>query len=300
MVVIDGKINISIDATHLKSTTTTLESWLFPNMPSGIWVYDPDLGLYNKHTPAYLNDFGRLQGQIYPGVISELYIGGTTVPVYKTNNAVDCVFTGSVYLADNTARYIVNSLVEGANRGWFVTSRFSSPGLKDNWNKLILKYNGIDTASDKILFKYRKDKWQSFTFTQGQITWVNSTTFTTTNTDIVGKEDWEVEITTGNGSGYLAHIVSITNIAGTYTVLLDDTIGGITLGDIGGCIVQNFFRLPINTNLYQIIGPDTDGAKNINLGTKPSKFVQIKCEIRGDQIEIEEFNLINTNQTPSQ
>lgn len=302
MQVIDGKIYIGVNGYHeRKSSTSTGYDFHFPNMSSGLWVFDPDLGLTHKSSPTYSDDFGAFEISTYPPVISELYTGGTTAPAYQTDVALDYVFSGGLFNSSSGSIYTLNSLVEGVNRGYFITSRFNTAGQKQFWQKLLIKYNDITTTDDKIVVKYRTESPQSYFFAQGDVTWVNSTTFDLNNT-VSGtsmtsfEEKWEVEITSGKGAGYLAHISSkINNNDGTYRVILDEAVGGVTAGDLGGCLIQNFKRLVGG----EIVGPDTDdGELSLDVGLT-SKFIQFKIELRGNQIEIEELNLINKLNQPS-
>jgi hypothetical protein len=302
MQVIDGLIYIGVNAFHeRKTSSSTGYDFHFPNMSSGLWVLDLETGLTHKSSPTYSNDFGAYELSTYPPVISELYTGGTTAPTYQTDVALDYVFSGGVFDSTGASLYTLNSLVEGVNRGYFVTSRINSSGQKHFWQKLLIKYNELTTTDDKIVVKYRLDKPESYFFGQGDITWVNSTTFDINNsvsgsslTDF--EEGWEVEITSGKGAGYIAHISSkINNNDGTYRVILDETVNGVSSGDLGGCLIQNFKRLVGGT----ITGPDIDdGELSLDIGLT-SKFIQFKIELRGNQIEIEEINLINKLNQPS-
>lgn len=92
-------------------------------------------------------------------------------------------------------------------------------------------YKRFKSSSSSIVAKYRCFEEDPV---QATITWVNTTSFTTTTdvsaywngTDTGG----EVEVLNGTGAGNCAHITSIVNNAGTYTVTLDTTITGVATG----------------------------------------------------------------------
>jgi hypothetical protein len=122
--------------------------------------------------------------------------------------------------------------------------------------------------------------------TDGIITWVDSDTFTTTDTQwanvLAGDE---VEVIQGAGSGYLFHVSSITVNAGTYTVNLDESVKNVSASDVGRAIVSRWKKL---TTLSNGTITNEDGYSEVTLGIK-SKSIQFKIELRGEDVEIEEI-----------
>jgi len=188
-------------------------------------------------------------------------------------------------------------MVEGVNRGYFITSRINSSQVKDDFQKIFIKFNSVNDTNDKIIVKYRTEYrdpiYLSKTLSTSTITWSASsgTTFTTTSDLSAVEVGDEVEIMTGGGAGNMAHISSIVNVSGTYTVVLDEAIVGSVINEVAGVIIQNFKKLPAPAITY----PETDYREiPVNI---PAKWIQFKVELRGNRPEIEEFNFINgTNQ----
>ena len=104
-----------------------------------------------------------------------------------------------------------------------------------------------------MLFKYRILEEDPI---YADITWVTTDSFTTT-TDVTDYVGYEVEIIQGVGSGACPQVVSVTNNAGTYTVVIDHAVPGVTattakarfqkwmkLGEVSGTIM-NYQEIPI-------------------------------------------------------
>lgn len=179
------------------------------------------------------------------------------------------------------------------NRGYFVTSKFLSAGLQDDWQKLFIKHSELTGEFDEIVVKYRTVDMKPITkilkdgssFT-GTITWSDSDTFTTTDSqwaNVVAGD--EVEIVQGAGAGYCLHVSSISESGGTYTVNLDESVKNISASDTGRAIANRWNKL---TTLDNGIITNEDGYSEITIGEK-SKQIQFKIELRGEDVEIEEI-----------
>jgi hypothetical protein len=114
-------------------------------------------------------------------------------------------------------------------------------------------YKKFENATDKMIFKYRLTEEDP---TYATITWATTSSFTTT-TDVTDYVGYEAEIIQGTGSGACPQIVSVTDNAGTYTVVIDNAITGVTattakarfqkwikIGEVSGTIM-NYKELPI-------------------------------------------------------
>ena len=181
-------------------------------------------------------------------------------------------------------------LTESENRGYFVTSKFMSQGLQDTWQKLFIKHSELETGVDKIVVKYRTSGNEGnivkITPTSSIFTWTDDDTFTTTDiqwANVLAGD--EVEIVRGAGSGYLLHVSSITEDAGTYTVVLDESVKNIVATDTGRAIVS---RWTLAKTLNSSTPQNEDGYSEISIG-KNSKSIQFKIELRGEDVEIEEL-----------
>lgn len=359
-----------------------------PEMPGGVWTFDPAVGLYHRHSPSGTKavvdtvataDVNTTDDEItvttaYPSgtpvrysdvggtsitelasgtVYYTIYVDATTIKLATTyaraiaGTAIDLSGTGNdnqtlqfypkrdfgqSYLANEqgalmleTKRPIdadlyyqnfffggncaINGTTEYAsgcfalkdteNRGHFVTGKFLSPRLKDDWKKLYIKHSDLDTTLDKIIVKYRiKDDGLIVKIkdsNSGAITWSDENTFTTTDAQFanVSKGD-EVEIIQGSGSGYLAHVSSISESTGTYTVNLDESIKNLTAAETGRVIVCRWTKLATITNSTPT---NEDGYSEIGIGKK-SKMIQFKIELRGEDVQVEELLLDNEASNP--
>jgi hypothetical protein len=192
------------------------------------------------------------------------------------------------------------SFVPGENRGNFVTQKIFSSNIEDVWNKAVVKVRNVYNANDKVLVKYRTSEKQYYPITpftfQNEATvatWTDTDTFTITNSkwaNVVAGE--EVEIVAGAGSGFTAHISSISSSSGTYTVNLDEAVPLISASDTSYVIVDNW------TKGATLTSSDTVLHKTTSINDK-SKWIQLKVELRGDGTQVEELQSINKPHLPS-
>lgn len=208
------------------------------NLSSGVWEWSEENGFTHKQPLTYtqsgtstITDFGQ-------NIVSA--VGALVSAKIETQNSMPTIIGGAEYFTDATATkdaIFINqpkpsdvSFPDVQKKGYFVTSWFTSNEIEDKWERLWSVYKRFLTATDSIVFKYRLYEEDPVVVT---ITWVNVNSFTTTTdvtsywTSAVGGE---VEVLQGTGGGACAHILSIVNNAGTYTVTLDDTITGVTTG----------------------------------------------------------------------
>jgi hypothetical protein len=192
------------------------------------------------------------------------------------------------------------SFTTGENRGSFVTQKINSSNIEDVYNKIVVKGRGLFNSDDKIIVKYRYIEKQYYPITpldfQGSsynIAWTATNTFTVNNSKwdnvVVGEE---IEIIAGAGAGYTAHISSITGSAGSYTVVIDETLPLISVSDTSQVLVNNWTKGAILTSAT----PSLHITTSVN---KPSKWLQVKCELRGEGVQVEELQIINKTQLPS-
>jgi len=289
---------IKVDATTVKLATTYTNALLGTAVDlTGTGDSEQVLQFYPK------SDFGQsyntgLQGGVQTFEITTRTDGG----VY--NNGL--MYGAQVYKTDTTTVYKAGGMVlpDTENRGYFITSRFQSQQLQDDWQKIFIKHSSLETDLDKIVLKYRKDvnepivglRFQQNNATLGgAITWTDNNTFTSTDTQfanvLVGDE---VEIVQGAGSGYLAHVTSISVNTGTYTVNIDEDIKNISTNDTGRAVVSRWTKL---TTLTSGTITNEDGYSEIAVGVK-SKSIQFKIELRGEDVEIEEILVAHTLHKP--
>lgn len=211
--------------------TTTQE-----NIPAGVWEWSKDYGFTQKNlvtlltnaAPTSITDYG----QNHINTAGAIFDVSAISPFTAGRNG--SIIVGATYYTDATTTtngiFFDDSNDTIQKKGYFVTSWFNSQAVEDKWNRLWAVYTRLLGATDSIVFKFQLYEHIPLIAT---ITWVNTTSFTTTTdptaywtTGIGG----EVEVLQGTGSGSCAHITSIVNNSGTYTVTLDETIIGVTTG----------------------------------------------------------------------
>lgn len=231
----NGTLRVLINNRAASSSDQVVE-----NMPSGVWEWSKDNGFvhiqafsYNPASSSTITDFG--QNRIARvGALASLNVPSTSTS--------DGTFLAGAVLYTNassttSAICFDNSLDTVQKKGYFVTDWFESDEIADKWNRLWISFRRFLDSNDKIVFKYRHYEESPVS---ADITWVNTTSFTTA-TDITaygptasgfnGTTGGEVEILRGTGGATCSHITNITGPSGgLYTVTLDEIITGVTTG----------------------------------------------------------------------
>lgn len=198
--------------------------------------------------------------------------------------------------------YVNNLSIMGTvydNIGSVTYYKIKSEGKEDFWNSIDLKYRKL-TENDQIVVKYKiKDAYKQIAIGEAgdetpdnYVTWVNSTTFTISNSvkdlSLVEVGD-EVEFFSGAGAGSTAHISSITLASGTWTVVLDEAIRGGESGNKSTCMFDTFKKLGVITKSND---SNLENQTNLPLA-KSAKWIQIKIELRGNQVTVEDLIINN-------
>lgn len=242
--------------------------------------------------------FGEWANVLYqqPGAILLINDLNSTLRNYDASSASRVLFGAVVhpYVAGSPIS-TVQTLTTGENRGTFITTKIFSSSIKDTWQAVILKFNKLYQGNDKLIFKYRTSEVEGYPlFSVNQLTWTNSTSFTSTfdfNQVSVGDE---IEFTSGRASGCSAHIVSMVNNSGIWTVIIDESMPAVTANDITfNFIINNWKKRDV------IVPPVVDSYTRI-ADEGSSKWVQIKIEVRGvSEPYVEEVQVINKTLMPS-
>lgn len=235
------KNNTILFLVHNRSLNTVAGSdyYYYENAASGLWEWSEQFGVVHKYSIGYtpnsattITDWGQniitSAGVLFDA--TPYLIGGSTVngsllvgATYYTNATT----SSSAILYDDA-----NDTIQ--KKGYFVTTWFDSIEIQDKWERLWVVYKKLLAATDSIVFKYRVDEVDPVV---ADITWVNTTSFTTTTnisgygptaTGFNGTQGGEVEILQGVGGGMCAHITNVSENAGTYTVTVDETATGAT------------------------------------------------------------------------
>jgi len=216
------------------------------NAPSGIYEFSEDFGFTHKYSLSYntvgsstITDYGqnKLGTAADDGFVSGLAHAYTPTSSATRNGMIMCGATFFINQTQQTSAIFINdSLNTIQKKGYFVTTWFSSDEIQDKWTRLWAVYRRLLSANSSIVFKYRIYEEEPL---YANITWVNTTSFTTTTNPTAyaptaagfnGTIGGEVEGIQGTGSGQCAHITSIVNNAGTYTVTVDTAFTGVTTG----------------------------------------------------------------------
>lgn len=274
MTINDGKININVN--NLVSTGVYVE-----DMPSGVWEYDPtrpELGLYHKNPPcAASTDFGQ-------------QLINTAGAIYGTKRSTATYLAGFSYYTDSgsTARngIFYDDIATNTNKHAIVTYPFlETDGHKDNFNDFKLRYSQM-ASTDSIKRKFRNYKKANLPFL-ADCTWTATNTLTSVDN---GNQQYasvgdEVEVVMGVGASSTAHIMSVSALTGTYTIVLDDTIGQSS----GSC--------KIKINNFQSLGTaNMQGSTEeiVTITGEASTKLQPKIEIRASaDFELDDLTIIN-------
>lgn len=267
------------------------------NFPSGIYQYHKDTGLTHRgtlstSTNSSITDYGQTYSDT-PGCILPLVERVlATGPVLA--NGSRFIVGARGYSAANDSNNAIATFTSGESRGSFVTCKIPTSEITGTTQKLFIKWKNMFDSTDKIVVKYRNSERRYLPLSSPggrtyNMIWTSTITFTmlSSNTSInLAQVGDEVEIVSGNGSGSLAHISTITNVGTTYTVTLDEAIAGVSNGDTSGCIIDNWTKSGVAT--YD----NADNYQEFNINTN-GKWVQFKIELRGaNEVQIEEMQIL--------
>lgn len=314
MAIVDGLVHVLVNS---NASAAGLDEDATNIFSSGVWVYDPNIGMTHKFSLtnsilASTVDFGQMAFASGGGALAPVFQDPTSTNVIDGAEGGTLVFGGRVD-GGATEYYTFASVTSGENRGFFSTSRIESPEVQESWRYVWLKFEEFENSEDAILLKYRTKYREGLPFTtDNEVTWTSSTTFTSTETffaNVVAGD--EVSVVDGKGAGCIAHIASISNNAGTYTVTLDEAITAVAASDTGRVIVDNFHRLPAYEGANAI---STATINNAEVGARfakvaipevtatdyqpaPSEWIEVKAELRGENIRISEMAVLSETQT---
>ena len=243
------------------------------------------------------NEFGNVSnGQV---TALCLYKNSGTYAAYVPHSKATRLMWGGYMTDVNSNRITVLGTIvdEHENRGYWITPKLESQNIIDKFNHLVKKFKPMVHDEDKIIVKYRtKDNtlpdYRTLDFDNNSSiseVWVDGNTYTSTQDLSMISAGDEVEIVGAQGSGYCAHITSITENAGTYTVNLDETIPSVTAGEKLKAIYSNWTKLGEITNSDIL---NEDGYKKFPID-KNAKWIQFKFELRGFDIKDEDTIIDN-------
>lgn len=279
--IIDGKFHMLLMAGMADSYSNGSESRIMGNMRGGIWVHDDKEGLNLKYTlPSQTtNDCGNSildrVGAIQATNPSEgRFLAGAQPYIDNATTEKACLYSSK---GPSTASHV----------GYFITTLLESSAARAFFARLQLFTKALENSTDKVVVKYRLLKKKALEDDLDNsiyaITWVNTTSFTTTDADFANATVGdEVEILSGLGAGRSFHITAISLVSTTYTVTIDEANTGATT-TTGVVRVSNFTKMSTFSG--------TNAMKKVMRISKLSKWIQFKVELRGTETspELEEF-----------
>lgn len=283
----DNKILIFINNMVDDATDSIIE-----NLPSGVWEYDPAIGLYHKFgLSQWQNGITTTRTDYTQNRLLEV---GALFSAKSSNNSADLngdLLMGASYYSnatDNLFGVFINDTNQTTPKvAYLVTPKIDSQYVQDIWQKAFVVYKRFLDVTDKIILKYRTREQLPF---EGVITWLSTTQFTSTDDLSVYEEGDEVEVTAGTGSGQIEEIVSITLLAGTYTVTLKNAVVGAT--DTSRARFQKWISLNATTD-------PTEEWTDFAIGKK-SSWIQLKLIMYFTGAdEVNTLQLINQEFKPS-
>lgn len=195
---------------------------------------------------------------------------------------------------------VAHSLMD--NIGSIVYNKSKSREIQDLFSSIIVKHKPL-IGGDKIVIKYKiKEMEGQESIGEADdaspdtryITWTNATTFTFTTSMMDGSNlevGDEVEFQSGAGAGQTAHIVSATLVSTTWTIIVDEDVRG---GESGNKSTVRFDRFK---KLDTITSSNSLGIYTKQM-SKIGKWIQIKLELRGVDVTIEEMIINNKTHAP--
>jgi len=272
MEVVGGKIKVLVN--NLVSSGVYVSE-----MPSGVWSFDPEnpsQGFIHEYAPcAASTDFGQ-QAVEGVGALGELKIS-------NTGN----LFAGVSYYTDDAttnrkAVFYDDVATNATKRGSFTTPFLPSDQIQDTWQRANYRLSALPSG-DKVIGKYRVAKDSNFPFI-ASATWTSTTTFTSTSANFANVvAGHEVESVMGGSASTTAHVSSISNVAGTYTVTIDEAIGQ----------ASGTFKIKVdNFKKMGTISATSETEGDLPMGDMGTK-VQVKTEVRATgNLEIEDVTVI--------
>lgn len=260
------------------------------NVPSGIWEWTKETGLYHKYSFSLGNDGStslRDYGQNHislAGAVSYIKSFNNT----STDNGSLLASAQLYYDSTNTENVIaIDDLADEVQKyGYFITPKIFSNSFDEIWQKIYLRIKPLTTSGDELIIKYRTS--ESAPLDIDITTWSGSNSVKTSTTITGYGAGDEIEFTQGEGSGSCFNILSTTTSGGLTEITLDGSFTGIDSS--GKARLQHW---------KQIGEAFTSTSKDIMekpLDIKNSAWVQFKVCIKNTgNSYIYDMNLLNTN-----
>jgi hypothetical protein len=269
MIIVGEEIYMLVSNTRYDSNYDVIE-----RMPSGIWAWNKDFGLYHKYSfaqvdlaSATVSDYGA-NNLAQVGALFNSNATGNSNSITRPNQSE--VLAGIKYYTDATSTKGAIGITDVTNiiqkAGYFVTAQIGAEQVAEQWQKVIALYDKFKNSTDKIIIKYRTSEDDPV---YGTGTWSEDDILRSTDDLSTVSGGDEVEILQGKGAGLCTHIKSIT---GNYRMTLDETISGMS----GTCK----FRVQKWKKVGEIA--DQEGSfTSLGFDSNASSWIQFKIFIIG-------------------
>lgn len=288
---------------------------------SGLWIFNTQtLNLYHNasfglHSTAGTDiDYGHSHLKL-PGTVVKTTRGSdkdlfASASVYTGGSDWRSASQNGLYLSTSNSDTGSNA---GRNRGYFITSYIPIKDVEAMWEALFVKFKqffadeGSSTSSNRIIVKWRvqdplieadaKDpNANDILLMAATGTWVNTTSFTSKVPKgvVVGNE---VEILVGDNAGCSFNVSALSatpDNTSSITVTIDE-VAPTSSTDTFLCRFDNWNTETAISSLNQ--GSEKVPFTSIGHG----EFIQLKIELRGFQVEIDELiPVLKTLTSPKQ
>lgn len=197
-------------------------------MPSGVWAWNKDYGLYHKYSLSDLAVGGTI-ADYGGGEVSKtgaLFRGDTfgTSPTTRSNESE--ILAGFTFYSDATTTKSAVGITDVDNDiqkgGYLVTAQLPPELFEESWKEIIALHDKLKNSTDRIHIKFRTSEDAP---TYGTGTWAEDTRFTTT-TDLSDYDEGdEIEVLRGNGAGAC---FTINYISGTQVRLTENPLSSMS------------------------------------------------------------------------
>lgn len=249
----------------------------------------------NSSNPSYFLALTLVDySQTYTG-----RLGGLANSNLETLNA-SFFFGGELFDDSVTTLNTLCGLVkEFDNIGYFVTPKIIANGQEDIIQNFFVSYRPLK-ASDSIIVKHRERELTNIPVSTPTATntsvcyWTADNEFTTISNIsevynyFTSGGDVEVEVVSGCGGGQMVQVSNIVESSGTYTVTLEDSLLGITVGQGSNVFFDNW------KTIGTITSADQDEFKKIPVGLS-SNWHQFKVIMKGSDVAIRKIKIDNVS-----
>lgn len=237
----------------LVNNKTTGDSRALETFPGGIYCYTKENGISHAYSPSLTKygddtaDFGaeylNSTGAIFDATAHPANANDVFATIMFGANIDDSAGSNSNRIFIDILNPEVNNDEPHVQSGYLVTPFLETDQVTDVWQKIVAKYRKFLDEDAKIIIKYRTDKAIPLVFQN--IVWDSNVAFTDNDTDLAQVQVGdEIEVLTGNGAGKVAHVLTNTDNGADRTIVLDDTVVGVSGGDVGDIRFQTWKKLP--------------------------------------------------------